>query len=428
MKTNFLILCFAILASVTSLAAGGSEGGAGFVRDGRYLTFGSARVPIQIAKTNVDGLDLLESMISQMPLSQEYRGQLASAMLPSNSKTYYDIAALKPNEQKELIEIYRRDLNIPPSEEVTIYAVTNPYTGETFILPTFYKLQLVVEKAAILFHEGAWIVARQKQTSVTYRQMIEIEVAVQRYLEQSNGVYHYDANLYLKLNTIFGSNLFSLFEAIRDDQREGRLSPFLDAQGELPSEFIFGKETLDYEVFQKTNTGASTQNLLRGYAIEMMKRYPELSTFKALKLFSGSFPLWITSGRRYSGAPSPSSYGFEFELLEWVNEDVRTHGTYYEYPQKFFSARNERDPESDYYFDSQNMANVSCRLEPIKPWELRADLNNQVFTQLICAVNKEVLLNKIKGYGYASIRKVKNKFKNQDTIDFLKADLYLKVR
>ncbi len=223
---KILVSVLIVLTAGNIMAGQVREGGPGIIREGEYLTFGDAKVPVRLNRSNIPSLKIVEDALMRMPISNVMRGELLQAVLPSIGRTYYDIDALKDHERKELIEIYRKAMGLGDDENVTIYAVTNPLTKETFILPDFYKIRSDFGRAANIFHESSWIIGRQK-SNLSYREYMELEMSFQKYIEQNITEPDYDVadlcrdlgtsrmQLYRKLKAIVGYSANELIRKIR---------------------------------------------------------------------------------------------------------------------------------------------------------------------------------------------------------------------
>ncbi|QLY24480.1 hypothetical protein [Bdellovibrio sp. KM01] len=159
------------------------NGGGGTSQDGSYQTFGSARISVDkdpLSFYAVPGLSLLTNRILRMPLPENVKGDLLAAITPSLARNYHQISSDKfdPEARANLVSIYAKLLNISP-ENVVIFAVTEPKTKKTMLLPEFFRLN-EIEQAAILFHEALWLV----NPRATYEQIINIEQAAQAYFQE----------------------------------------------------------------------------------------------------------------------------------------------------------------------------------------------------------------------------------------------------
>jgi hypothetical protein len=183
---RILISIFVLLFSVNIFAAKEVQnGGGGTTQDGSFQTFGSARISVDkdpLDFYTVPGLSLLVDRILRMPLPDNVKGELLAAITPSFARTYHQISSDKfdPATRVELVQIYAKLLNVKPAE-VVIFAVTEPSTKKTMLLPEFFRLS-EVEQAAILFHEALWIVNQR----ATYEQIIDIEQVAQAYFQAPN--------------------------------------------------------------------------------------------------------------------------------------------------------------------------------------------------------------------------------------------------
>ncbi|QDK46306.1 hypothetical protein DOM22_14600 [Bdellovibrio sp. ZAP7] len=181
---KILIGVCVLLFSVNIFAAKEVQnGGGGTSQDGSYQTFGSARISVDkdpLGFYAVPGLSLLTDRILRMPLPENVKGELLAAITPSLARNYHQISSDKfdPDARRNLVAIYAKLLNVS-SDNVVIFAVTEPKTKKTMLLPEFFRLN-EIEQAAILFHEALWLV----NPSATYEQIIDIEQAAQAHFQE----------------------------------------------------------------------------------------------------------------------------------------------------------------------------------------------------------------------------------------------------
>ncbi|UYL09673.1 hypothetical protein B9G69_003680 [Bdellovibrio sp. SKB1291214] len=179
MKTLSIVLI--ILFSLNVYAAKEVQNGGGGTKEGgNYQTFGSARITVNkeaLAYASVPGLSLLNEKLLAMPVPDNVKADLAAAVIPSFARSYHQITEDKfdPQTRKELTLIYSQILHVPV-DQVVIFAVTEPTTKRTMLLPEFFRLS-EIEQAAVLFHEALWIVNQK----ATYQQIISIEQSAQAY-------------------------------------------------------------------------------------------------------------------------------------------------------------------------------------------------------------------------------------------------------
>lgn len=186
---SFISVCV-LLFSVNIFAAKEVQnGGGGTTQDGSYQTWGSARISVDkdpLGFYAVPGLSLLTDRLLRMPLPENVKGELLAAITPSLARNYHQISSDKfdPSAHANLVSIYAKLLNVSP-ENVVIFAVTEPKTKKTMLLPEFFRLT-EIEQAAILFHEALWLV----NSKATYEQIINIEQVTQAYLQEPTNRTH----------------------------------------------------------------------------------------------------------------------------------------------------------------------------------------------------------------------------------------------
>jgi hypothetical protein len=213
------------------------NGGAVIAKEGQYMTFFSAgkiKVLYQPESGLSDGLKQISGLQKLVDftnnlevLSLADRGELLRAIMPTEKRRYYNVDDqwLNSNEAKRILNEYRQLKGI--DEELYLGALTDTFTGRTFLLPSFHRLATESQKAAILFHEAYWIL----HPEATYQEVINTEMAFQAYLENPQ-----DENKLLVFAISFGVKPMALLEyAYKHDSTNGQIK-----EGQL----IFGNREL----------------------------------------------------------------------------------------------------------------------------------------------------------------------------------------
>jgi hypothetical protein len=172
-----------------SLKGGGQEGnGAGGIRrNGNYLTFYSAGIIINPRPKLANEIPTLDQVIAFLSttkvMSSTQAGSWLEKVLPSDKHQYFDVdpSYFTPQVELRLKAEYSRVTGIPVNE-LTLFAITDPKAGETYLLPTFYKLKKDTEKMAILMHENAWLDCPKCQ----YKDIVKLEMLSQAHFENPN--------------------------------------------------------------------------------------------------------------------------------------------------------------------------------------------------------------------------------------------------
>lgn len=176
---HFLALIVTLLLS-TQIQAGTEiqNGGGGISINGHVATFYSASMKVYPEPlTRNSDFDNLESLIGKLIIPNRVKLELIQNISPSFKRRYYSVdqnsvdSALLATIKEE----YHRATNIP-LEELTIFALTDPKTQVTLLLPDYFKLN-TSERQAILLHESLWINSRVPN----YSKMLEIDQAAQIY-------------------------------------------------------------------------------------------------------------------------------------------------------------------------------------------------------------------------------------------------------
>jgi hypothetical protein len=190
-RFRIMVMAFCLATGIQNLAFGNREGngGAGIKRGGRTMTFYRAgkigvkynsETGMSDGLRTVDGLNELVQFVDQLKmLSPTQKGELLGAIYPTEKRKYYEVDEdwLNSDQAARILSEYRQLKGI--GEDLELFALTDTFTGTTFILPAFHRLESITEKAAIMFHEAYWIV----KPSSKYEEVYNLEVAFQAYIE-----------------------------------------------------------------------------------------------------------------------------------------------------------------------------------------------------------------------------------------------------
>jgi len=171
-----------------------ASGGGGIKKDGQYMTFYSAGIKVVIedkyqkekGKSSVPGLNELINFLKNDELFFKYESlNIMKALVISANRRYFDIddSWLTPQERERIINEYKK-ITKQPTNNLTLYAVTDTNTNTTFIFPEFYQLQTLEQQETILFHEAQWI----QHPYADYNTIVRKELAFQGYLENPQSV------------------------------------------------------------------------------------------------------------------------------------------------------------------------------------------------------------------------------------------------
>lgn len=154
------------------------------------LTLPLFAIPTFAAETNstppltseqIPGMQLLIKTVQAMPIHDEEKARLLTAVQPTSARPYYraDASFLDPDQREALIKKYAALLGIPESQ-VTLFAVTDPDPDlkRTVLFPEFFALKPETAQTALLFHESLWLFH-----PLFYSEVVQAEAAIQVYLE-----------------------------------------------------------------------------------------------------------------------------------------------------------------------------------------------------------------------------------------------------
>ncbi len=201
------------------------NGAGGIKKTGHIMTFKTAGIKIsapdeltvQRGKKDVPGLQKLMNLWSNeiQFISLYDRSKILTSLANFGNRRYYDIDRdwLTSKKRSELISIYRQETD-QKEDDLTIFALTDPETMTTFLIPEFYDLN-EVEQQSILMHEAEWI----RRPKISYKQILFLESSFQSYLEDTND---FERQMNLALALDFKDDLVAF--ALQKDQQDGRIS------------------------------------------------------------------------------------------------------------------------------------------------------------------------------------------------------------
>lgn len=219
MKSLFLVLFFMTISSLGFASREVQNGGGGWVSNDQYMTFYSAKIPVRrqsISYEKIPGLSFLLNKVNGLVISPSDKARLTKLFLTIGKRKYYSVDEGKFDKEfrQELIEKYSKLMGIP-ADNVTLFAVTDRSSWETFLLPEFYKLK-EVEQAAILFHESLWLLREE----LTYSEVVWTETVAQAYFQEPQSAERF-YDFHLQLSTLLGDIRSVLYGALVRDTQVG---------------------------------------------------------------------------------------------------------------------------------------------------------------------------------------------------------------
>ncbi|MFM6930468.1 MAG: hypothetical protein ACKOX6_18540 [Bdellovibrio sp.] len=241
MKSLAMVLTF-LFASLSCFA--GIEvrnGGGGWTNEGQYMTFYSAKIPVQkkaLTPEEIPGLSYLVSKMFSLKTTERIKTQILKTIFPVTDRSYYTTNAEKFDERlkKDLCNKYADIMGVS-QDNIAIFATTNPASSETVLLPDFYKLR-ESEQAAILFHESLWILSPR----LNYINILAAEEAAQAYFENAalpENVYAF----YYQLSLLMDDRSIPLSASL-DFDKEQNIFPSKLAKT-APLEALLGRDFLN---------------------------------------------------------------------------------------------------------------------------------------------------------------------------------------
>ncbi len=271
MKNNFLIqsIVFLTLGLVSVVYAGNEgAGGGGIERITNngidYLTIGDIwvkieREPIQI----IPGMDTLSEVMDNFPVDSLRKSMLRLNTVPSAHRRYYkvDKSELPPGELDKLLEEYKtlfqnnENIDLIPGDKPFVYAITNPETKETFLLPKFYQLTNINRQVEALWHESLRVFNKKYRYASADPEyldtltVVRLEAFFSQWLRHGNG-----SKFFRALNELLNGTLSERYKRTEiqglfiHDLKNGNLDGFAEEDGGVILSNIFqGEYTVNVE-------------------------------------------------------------------------------------------------------------------------------------------------------------------------------------
>jgi hypothetical protein len=170
-----------------------------------------------LESSQIPGMEFLLRQVAALKVSPGLKSKLTQFITPAAGRTYFaaDQSRVPAEESQRLRQLYAALMKIPV-DQVVLLAVTKASTGETFLLPEFFRLKTAPEQAALLLHESLWLETPQK----SYEEVVAVEQAAQDFFENpAEPKAYYD--FYQKLSFFFDEPA-SLLQATLDFDRRGK--------------------------------------------------------------------------------------------------------------------------------------------------------------------------------------------------------------
>lgn len=217
------------------------NGGGGVFRDGRYMTFYSAGLYTEHNESSMDDIPQLNELLYFLNntdyLTPQTRVKYIKALMQSENRRYFKV---KPETftqeiRDRLIEEYSR-VTKAGKDELTLFAITDNESGNTYLFPDYYKLTSS-EQWAILFHEAYWIA----HPDTTYEDIVDTEIKFQAYIEDQDS----SVKLYRFIKKISDQKEILATSIAYDLNNKALIGP-LENEKYLPISYILGNEWIQY--------------------------------------------------------------------------------------------------------------------------------------------------------------------------------------
>lgn len=238
MKALLLLMILSISAPLIAGPRVVGNGGGGVRENGVYKTFYSAGLYINPeAETEIPGAELYTKTILSLTGEKGSTSSLLSSALPIGDRKFYKILEDKMDAtvMDRLIEEYARVVK-QPKDNLTIFAITDIALKATYLLPSFYKLS-EVEQAAILFHEGYWVLNPQAD----YAEVVAAESSFQQFVELKEAG-KFDLRLPRLLGKLLNDPSLPLKSAFAEDVRSQKVADIITPKGTIKLKYLMAND------------------------------------------------------------------------------------------------------------------------------------------------------------------------------------------
>lgn len=255
------------------------NGGGGVIIKGNHLTIPESDISVegQLLIQMPELVDLNEKLWD-LHLPPSIFRRLLTLANPSHQRTYYELKNPDPAKVLEIKKAYSRILKLP-MKQVAVYAITDPNSQTTFLLPDYFKLKLEQE-TSILFHELLWIL----NPKLTYEDVIYGEELFHQFVEDPD--YRWD-DLSVYLAQITGDSRIAIFPALSVVPRVHPIS----------GEYFFGAS--DVQCFNEAQSDEVRKECLSKWAFELTEVTGMPMEFPAKGRGHGPLPPLFTAIANY---------------------------------------------------------------------------------------------------------------------------------
>ncbi len=309
---NKIFLLIIAVLSIQSVAGNDGSGvpGGGIVRNGEYLTIGSAgnliklEVDTTVSLLEPQGLKTVYEQLNRLDLTPYMKSELIKVIDPTLSRQYFLIKQISQENMRKLKDQYKKFLKLDPiKDQMVIYAFTNPERGETYLLPDFKNLKDDIARAAILLHESL-IILNSKLAMTKLKEIVEVQVAFESFARCQENCMATEVVLMRELSDVWELVEFKrqvknyiVYNAALNDLKNGALSGFMDEKGNIEVASLFPTDShVEYEIMKtRTHNGelysqfvVDKENPHSKYLLilfNLKKKYPNSELIKYLYLY-----------------------------------------------------------------------------------------------------------------------------------------------
>ncbi|WP_413578035.1 hypothetical protein ACLVWU_05840 [Bdellovibrio sp. HCB290] len=294
---KYVIVFSVFFLAINAYAVREVQNGGGGVRMGQTMeTFFTANLRFDEdpeVPEKIPGLMRLIDEIESMPIKSSVKGILMAAVYPTMDRKYYRVKKGDISEKTRtgIRDQYAHMLKIPKNN-VVVFAVSGPTSKITVLMEEFYTLK-ESEQAAILLHEGLWMIS----PGMTYEQVMNLEIDGQAYFQEHSNyaaLYRFVTNL----GDILSDRTLSLVTSLAIDLKSQILprengstwntTKLVDLVGERYLDCMILHEFSNYKSnVAKIDYVRSCNNAINYYAVMKATKIPRSYYYQALLVYMG---------------------------------------------------------------------------------------------------------------------------------------------
>lgn len=295
-----LVLALILLGSFSANAYREVGNGAGGLQsDGHYSTYFSANIPVKpdpMDASEIPGMSSLINKISALDIPEQQKSDILFQIFPSGERNYYrvDESKLDKDNFNNIVKKYSATMGVP-EDHVVVFALTDPKTSDTYLMPAFFQLT-DFEKAAVLFHESLWL----RNPYSRYDEIVSAEQTAQAFFEHPENNKNY-YNFYYLLSKLTNTHSLLIYPIFKREMQGG--IPWSSDKNpySIRLKDLLGEKFMECSFLKNQDRRNPDLSCTRGLLVDLIvksQKYPNSIIFKGLIDFvkaNGIVAFYVTS-------------------------------------------------------------------------------------------------------------------------------------